>query len=81
MSADLILHRLSFGGVAFEPATDAGADWLWGYAENLGGPPFTNEDACMAFFESDAIGFEPHDLEQVCTDAILAGIIMEAAKC
>ena len=77
---DLILHRLPFGGLAFEPMTIAGLDWLEGYCSNLGGAPYTNGDACMTGFTDGAAGFEPHDAAQVATDAILAGITWERAE-
>ena len=76
---DLILHPLAFGGVAFEPVSDAGESWLWGYSVNLGGAPFTSADACMAELPDSAVGFEPHDRDSVLMDATLAGLTIAAA--
>jgi hypothetical protein len=77
MTADIIVYALPFGGMAFEPITLEGEDWLDGYCANMGGAPFTNEDACMAEFSDAAAGFEPFDAGQVAMDATLAGFVWE----
>lgn len=77
---DLILHRLAFGGFAFEPVTEAGMTFLEDFVAPDGGLSiFTNEDACMAGFSDYAVGFEPQDFGQVYDCAAACGLTVEPA--
>lgn len=86
---DLILHRLPFGGRAFEPVTDAGADWLAAITDGATFDVFRSNiwtgsgwipgDACMAGLESDCVGFQPWDYGDIAGMAAHNGLTMEAA--
>jgi hypothetical protein len=74
----LILHRMPFGGVAFEPVTDAGADWLADYASEADNV-FRTGDACMEGLPYDAIGFEPRDAADVVESALIDRLTVGSA--
>lgn len=79
---DLIIHRLPFGGVAFEPVTNAGLEWLDQYVSEFagdGGMVYEGGHACMAGFDENTYGFKPHDARQVATGAVLAGLTVSPA--
>lgn len=73
---DLILHRLPFGGVAFEPVTDTGREWLWGFTADDFQP---GRDACMGSLPSDARGYEPQEGNHIFLKALEDNITMEPA--
>ena len=73
---DLIIHRLPFGGIAFEPVSDAGVDWLWSFTGDDFQP---GRDACMDELPAMARGYEPQNANHIFLKAISDGLTMEAA--
>ena len=72
---DLILHPLPFGGVAFQPMTEAAADWLVrAEVAHFDRSFVVGFDACMDFAPRDSVGFEPQDAEDLIVNALESGL-------
>ena len=72
---DIELYQTAFGGLVFEPMTDAGHQWLQDVVErNPDYPIYQHLDGCMAGFSNDALGVESCDFEAFAADMIDAGI-------
>jgi len=66
---DIEISRIAFGGVAFEPLTEAGKRWASRVTDDPDLSVFRQPDGCMAGFSEDAFGVEPQDFERFYEDA------------
>lgn len=72
---DIRIFRLTFGGAAFEPLTDAGRAWCSDVlARNPDYSVFKAGDGCMAGFSDPAFGCEPYDFQAFAEDINDAGL-------
>lgn len=74
---DFLAHRLPFGGIALEPVTEAGTEFLNEY--DWEDSTFRHPDACMAGLPESAVGFEPFLISEIVEELRERGLTSKGA--